>query len=331
MQERLDGAVRDLEVLQRAPHVAHAEVEELTGTTVHQADRPGGVDDELRHRRLLEGALTEANEVGERGRRLVVHARALDEGASARRNLLLDPAEDARGEIERREEVGVSEEHLGLAEEEDPPLAEREVEAEEDAALRLRVQVHDRVAAREQIDARDGRVVDQIVATEDHAAAHVAAELEPAGGGLEVPGQEGRRHGLHVGLRVARPARLLKGLLVEVRRVDLHALAGRVRTEQLAEDHGQRVCLLARGAPGAPDTDRCVGAARGDERREHLGTQVVPRLGVAEERRDVDQDGVEEERELLGVDLEVIDVLRIMVDCDHLMRFVMRRARLERL
>src|SRR3712207_8641525 len=46
--------------------------------------------------------------------------------------------------------------------------------------------------------------------------------------------------------------------------------------------------------------------------------EVVPHGGIAEERRHVDQDRVEEGRELLRVDLQVIQVLVIALDAHAL-------------
>jgi hypothetical protein len=54
-----------------------------------------------------------------------------------------------------------------------PPVVQREVEAGEDPRLRLGVEVHQRVAADQQVDARDRRVLDQVVPAEDHRAAQV--------------------------------------------------------------------------------------------------------------------------------------------------------------
>ena len=46
--------------------------------------------------------------------------------------------------------------------------------------------------------------------------------------------------------------------------------------------------------------------------------RYVPRVGVAEEPRHVDQDRVEQLRELVGVDLEVVEVLGVRRQPEHL-------------
>jgi hypothetical protein len=52
----------------------------------------------------------------------------------------------------------------------------------------------------------------------------------------------------------------------------------------------------------------------GQHRGDDLVAQVVPRLGVAEEARDVDQDGVEQRVELVRVQLQVVDVVAVVGD-----------------
>src|SRR5205085_8922878 len=75
---------------------------------------------------------------------------------------------------------------LRLAEEEVAALAEGEVEARQDSSLRVGVEVHQRVAAHEDVDAGDGRVLHQIVPPEDHGAPQVLAEYHVVAVGLEV-------------------------------------------------------------------------------------------------------------------------------------------------
>src|SRR6185369_1107026 len=78
--------------------------------------------------------------------------------------------------IERREHGCEVDEHLGLAEYEKGAVAQRIVETLDDTSLRLAVKVHQRVAAQEQIDARNRSVAEQVVATEDNASAKVLGE-----------------------------------------------------------------------------------------------------------------------------------------------------------
>src|SRR5262249_3566183 len=69
---------------------------------------------------------------------------------------------------------------------------------------------------------------------------------------------------------------------------------------------------------GAPRADEPVGHRVPKDPRDDLLAEVLPGGQIAEEARDVDQDRVEEERELLGVDLEIVDVVVEGGDVDHL-------------
>ena len=64
--------------------------------------------------------------------------------------------------------------------------------------------------------------------------------------------------------------------------------------------HRQRVGLLAAGAGGHPAADRRAGLAVGDQGRDDMLAQGLPRLGVAEKARDVDQQVVGQRRHLGG-------------------------------
>src|SRR5207244_7969977 len=68
------------------------------------------------------------------------------------------PREDTMLQVDRREQVGVHEEHLRPPQEEEARLVEREMESVEDLPLSLEVQVDEGVAAREQVETRDRRI-----------------------------------------------------------------------------------------------------------------------------------------------------------------------------
>ena len=89
-------------------------------------------------------------------------------------------------------------------------VVEREVEASQDLRLRLGGEVHQRVAAHQQIDARDRRVLDEVVAAEDHAPTQVLAKHVALIGALEEALERVRRHVLDLaraGRRRAVPGR----------------------------------------------------------------------------------------------------------------------------
>ena len=66
-------------------------------------------------------------------------------------------------EVGRGEQIAMRRHHLGPPEHEDAAVAERELEVAQDPLLRLRGQVHQGVAAHQQVEARDRRVGDQVV------------------------------------------------------------------------------------------------------------------------------------------------------------------------
>ena len=203
-------------------------------------------------------------------------------------------AEDPPLEVDRDEQVPVGHHHLGLAEHQDAAVAQREVEVAEDVRLRLRVEVHQRVAAHEHVEPRDRRVVDEVVAAEDQRAPQVGPERVPLAVALEVSLAQLRGHVLELTGRV-RPRRARgERLLVDVGRVDLHAPLVVLVAERLAQQHGDRVRLLPGGAPGAPHADRLVGRLAHQQLRQALVAQVLPGRRVAEEVRDVDQQRVEQ-------------------------------------
>src|SRR5262249_40897834 len=65
---------------------------------------------------------------------------------------------------------------------------------------------------------------------------------------------------------------------------------------------------------GAPDPDGAVGSATCEDARDDLLDQEIPRLFVAEEAGDVDENGVEQKTELLGMRLEVGLIVVVRVD-----------------
>src|SRR5262249_23299498 len=67
-----------------------------------------------------------------------------------------------------------------------------------------------------------------------------------------------------------------------------------------------------------PDAHRRVRSLRGEHHRKHLLLDELPGRRIAEEARHVDEDGVEEDGELLGVDLEVVAVGLEAGDADGL-------------
>ncbi|HVM18894.1 MAG TPA: hypothetical protein VM307_02930 [Egibacteraceae bacterium] len=97
-------------------------------------------------------------------------------------------------------------------------------------------------------------------------------------------------------------------VVVDIGGVDLDAPPQLIDPHRLREQHCEGVGLLAGRAPGTPNPDRLVVGPLLEQPRHDLVLHVLPRVAVAQKRRDVDQDGVEQRGELLGMDLEVVAV-----------------------
>ena len=111
-------------------------------------------------------------------------------------------------------------------------------------------EIHERVPTHQEVDAGDGRVLDQVVPAEDHASTQVLAEHVPLVGTFEELLECLLGNVLELSRGVGGVARLLERFLVDIRRVDLHPVDELLIAENAGEDHGEAVRLLAAGAAG---------------------------------------------------------------------------------
>jgi hypothetical protein len=253
-----------------------------------------------------------------RGRFCPADAVAVEAAGDRATPFLRDLAEDAVLHLHRPEQRRSGELRLRLAEEQEPLGIERIMQAGEHDALRLAFQIDQQVTADEQVDARDRRVVHDVMTAEDHAFAQRTVEYVMIVGAFEILVQIGGRHALDVAGAVGRDAGDLQRVLVEVGSIDLHPLAEFQRSQLFGEQHRDREGFFAGCAADAPDPDRPIGFGAGHDRRDHLSLQDLPRFLVAEERGDVDQDGVEQVLELAGIGLELRLVCAEVTRADRL-------------
>ena len=197
-------------------------------------------------------------------------------------------------------------------------VGERHVQARQHAALRLGVEIDQRVAAGQQVDARDRGVADQVVAPKDDGAAQVLGQVEALARSFEVALEQQLRDLLELGPCIPRLPSLIERIIVDVGGEHLDPVAKLVLAEGLGEQHRDRVCLLAGRAAGRPGADRLLGALAVEQRRNQVLGDVAPHGWVAEEPRHVDQDRVEELAELFRRDLESIEVCLVVLDPDLL-------------
>ena len=90
--------------------------------------------------------------------------------------------------------------------------------------------------------------------------------------------------------------------------------AGLSLLQRLLEDDGQGIGLLPGRAAGHPGPQRLAGRAAGQQRRDDLLPQLLPRRRVAEKARHPDQQLLEEQIQFLGVLLQEADIGGDLVD-----------------
>ena len=314
---KLRGPIGDVQLLELAADIVGADAELCPSRRIDGNDPVDLIEYELRCVGRLERGLAHAQVI-----RHVVRHRAPSCLQTNRRSIevvqLRNLPEDPALQIDRREHGPVAEQHLGAPEHEIPARVQREIESSHDAILHVGVEVHQRVPADQEIDLRDRRILDEVVAAEDDGAPQLPVEDDLVPRALEVLGHQRLGNVLELPVRVDRLPRFRQRFLVDVGCVDLDALAQRVHADVFGQHHGRGVRLLARRAARAPDPERIAVGPLLDQTRQQIARRVRPDIRIAEERRDVDEDGVEERAELLLVDLEVVEVFLERLDA-HLL------------
>ena len=130
------------------------------------------------------------------------------------------------------------------------------MKARQDPGLSLRIEIHQGVAAHQQIQVRDGSILNQIVAPKDNGAAKVGAEDVAPPNLFKVFILEVSGDGLHFLDAVTALAGLAEGILIHIGGIDLDLLAEGLLPRGLAQQHGYAVSFFARGAAGAPHSDK---------------------------------------------------------------------------
>ncbi len=165
---------------------------------------------------------------------------------------------------------------LGPAEQQVTARTEREEEVAEDPVLSLLTEVHERVARHQEVDARDRRILQEVVAAEDDRAAKAVAEGVVAVERDEVALAQLVGHVCNLFLGVCGLPRTAERVVVDVRRVDLGPLAERLLSQRLGEEDRDRVRLGARRAARRPDADLPVAVELIDEPRHDVAPRRTP-------------------------------------------------------
>ncbi len=141
-----DGPIRQIEIVKGTAQIARRQGEKRATALVEQRDEMVAVDDDLRIGTRIEcGRIQIVSPV------LVVErfvgVRPVHDGQAFAPVVLGDFAEDPAPQVDGREQLRVGHQHFGLTEKKHAVFAECEMEPRQDPALRLGVEVHQRVAA----------------------------------------------------------------------------------------------------------------------------------------------------------------------------------------
>jgi hypothetical protein len=181
------------------------------------------------------------------------------------------------------------------------------VKAAEHLLLRRRLQVDQHVPAADEVDARERRVLDDVVVREHHRLAQLGHDLVVFAVRDEEAGQPlGRDLGDRLFV-VQRARRDPERAVVHVGREDLERSAALRR--KLIEQDRERVDLFAGRAACDPHPERHVLRPSREQRRQYLALEQIERLFVAEEPRHADQEIAVQDVELFVLALEPRDVV----------------------
>ena len=285
---------------------AAADVEDVA-FAIHQhgGRRPGLLDELVGELAEVFGALADGRFADGAG---LHFAGKLQVGKGLR---LVEAAEQACLVVDGLEQVAEIADGFGAAEQQQAIAVERVIKQRQQFLLQLRPEVDQQVAAGEDVELCEGRIGDDVLRREYHHLANVFADVVAAAFfGQEVARQPGRRDigGDVVGVKAA--ARRVDAIRVEIGGIDLQRKArfGLGQFHRLLEHHGQRVGFFTRRAGGHPGAQRLAFRMLGQQRRDRLGTQDFPDLGIAEEVGHADQQFLEQQIEFMRVAAQVFDV-----------------------
>lgn len=230
----------------------------------------------------------------------------------------IQPPEDARARLDGHEQVLVARGVLGITQEQEAAGAQGKVEQRDHLFLQFRVQVDQQVPAGNEVEPREGRVLDQAVLGED---AHLAQFLDHAIGVafLDEPScQPLGRHlpGDAVGISAGPPRR--QRLPVQVRSEDLDRGWLFHLGAMFGQQDRQGIGLLAGRATDDPDPQRLAPVLALEQVRDHVLFEDGPFLSVAEEFGHADQKIVEQVLRLVGGGAEQFDIGGQLVDQQRL-------------
>ena len=178
---------------------------------------------------------------------------------------------------------------LGRAEEKEPAGVQRVVEDRNEPLLQIRAEVDHEVAATDEVELRERRILDDVLLGEDEQVADPLVDAVAAVLGGKKPGEPfgrdvgGDAGGIDAGARGGdRPA-------VDVGGEHLHRVTLLERLHPLDQKDGERIRLLAGRAAGRPDADRPASILARKKLRDDLFLEHLERLRVPEKVRYADE------------------------------------------
>ncbi len=228
--------------------------------------------------------------------------------------------------------VGVAD-RLRAAKKQNAALAQREMEKRDDLRLRLGAQIDQKIAARNQVEARERRIGQHILHREDHRRAQFGQYPVTVILLRKEAGKPRRRHVRLDRFRVEALSGARDRIRVDIGGEDLQLDVALRRRDLLAEQHGEGIGLLARAAPGNPDAERLIGRVAADQVGNDLLRQEIEHLRIAEEAGDVDEQVLGKKVEFAGVAAQHFEIPIHVIGLDRRHRHApldpaLQRARL---
>ena len=218
-RSQFDGTIGELQFPERSPDGVWGDMKLGASRLVGQDQRSVAVYHDLRDAERLECRF-------DAGLATSSLRSAAGEDRVDRRSIsplvLLGLHEDPTLEIDGRERRHLREEQLRLPQHEISTRIECEAETVHHLGLSFGVHIHEGIAAGEQVDPGERRILNHVVAAEDDRATQFPVEDITVGRFIEVLLAKLRRDRIHVLGRIRRDSSLSQRVLVDVRPVHLH-------------------------------------------------------------------------------------------------------------
>jgi hypothetical protein len=210
--------------------------------------------------------------------------------------------------VDHAEQRFLLEDAFGLAEEQVSTRVEGVMKHRQQPCLQLALKINQDITATDQIQAKKGRVLHQILTGEDHHVAEVLVDLVAVTVRCEVGTQAGAVHVCQAGRGKNTAPRQRHGIQVNVGGENLQPILVERGTQTFGKQDRQRIRLLAGGAAGDPDADVVTWLLVG-ENVGHDFVEPKKSLGIAKKGGDRDQNVF---AQLVEFDRRLVDHLQVI-------------------